>query len=74
MAFNIDTSDSRQIDDGKIGRIIGVDSEFDGIIDDLSSFTCDLISKFFDVGSDLCEIGVFLASSIIFEYSIRLAI
>ena len=74
MAFNVDTSDSRQIDDGEIGSIIGVDSEFDGIIDDLSSFACNLIGEFFNVGPDLCEIGVFLASCIIFEYSVGLAI
>lgn len=43
LSLDVDTGDSWQIDYGEIGSIIGVDPEFDGIVDDLSSFACDLI-------------------------------
>lgn len=43
LPLDIDTRDAWQVDDGEIGGIIGVDPQFDGIVDDLSALAGHIV-------------------------------
>ena len=39
LALDVDPGDARQVDHGQVGAIVGVDSEFDGVVHDISSLS-----------------------------------
>ena len=39
LTLDVDPGDARQVDHGQVGAIVGVDSEFDGVVHDISSLS-----------------------------------
>lgn len=74
LAPHVDTSDARQIDDGQIGSIVGVDAEFDGVIHDLSALPRHLVSQLLDIRPHFPEVNVLLPRGIVLEDGVRLAV
>lgn len=74
LPLHVDTRDTGQIDDGQVGSVIGVDAEFDGVIDYLSTFSCHLVRQLLDIGAHFCEVGVLLPAGIILEDGVGLAV
>jgi hypothetical protein len=59
LALDIDSCDTRQVDDGQVWTVVRVNSEFDWVVDDVTAFSGNFISELFDVCSDVVEIVVF---------------
>ena len=74
LSLDVYPGDSGQIDDGKIGTIVGIDPQFDGIIDDLSALSRYFVGYLLYVGPHFSKISIFLSSSVVFEYSIWLSL
>ena len=43
LSFDVNSGDTRQIDNGKIWAVIWKDFQFDGVIDYLAPFTSDVV-------------------------------
>ena len=74
LPFDVDPGDARQIDHGQVWAIVGVNSELDGIVNDISAFACNLVSHLLDNGANVTEVLVHLASGVVLEYTIWLGI
>ncbi len=74
LPLHIDSGDSRQIDNGEIRTIVGVNTQFDGIIDDVSILTSYIVSQLLNVHSHVPKIRVSLTTCIILKNRVRLAI
>ena len=74
LPLDVDAGDAGQVDDGEIGSVIGVDTQLDGIVDDLSALPCHFVRQFLYVSSHLSEVGVLLACGVVLEDSVGLAV
>lgn len=48
LTLHVNPCDSGQIDEGEIWAVVGVNSELDGIINNIATFSCNLVSHFLD--------------------------
>jgi hypothetical protein len=74
LALDVDTRDAGQVDDGQVGSVIGVDAEFDGVIDDLSALASHFVGQLLDIGAHFCEVGVLLSCGVVLEDGVGLAV
>ena len=74
LTLDVNSSDTRQINDSEIRTIHWINSQLYGIINDVASSTCYFISKFLDVVSNCIKIRVFFIWAISFKYRIRFSI
>jgi len=70
LTFHVNSGDSGQIDQGEIWAVVGVNSELDWIINNITTFSCNLVCHFLDNWSDISEVTIHLASCIILENTI----
>lgn len=74
LALHVDTCDAGQIDDGEIGSVIGVDAEFDGVVDNKSALSCHIVCQLLDIRPHFRKVSVLLSGGIILKDGVGLAI
>lgn len=72
LPLDVNSSNSRQIDDSQIWTVITINPQLDWVVDNVAALTCNFVSQFLNVRTDLVEVVVFLRW-LVLEYAVRFA-
>lgn len=72
LAADVDAGDAREVDDGEVGTVVGVDPQLYGVVDDLPALPRHVVSQLLDVAPHLPEVQVLLPRTVVLEHRVGL--